>query len=190
MNAKKKISTQDIVLAAMLTALSMLITFSPFKLPVPQPFSVTLGSHVPTMIAMFINPIVTILTVIGSCVGFAISTSNPVIVVRAGCHLIFSLVGWYMIKKRGMNIFFVIVATSLFHAFSEAVSVYFLTPIIFSDKAGMEYGLAVTAFIGTLFHHYVDTAITAPILYALTKARLIKNTGIKWKINKKAKVSA
>lgn len=181
---KKTIKTQDIVLAALLTALSLLITFSPFKLPVPQPFSVTLGSHVPTMIALFINPIVAVFTVIGSCIGFAVTTGNPIIVARAGVHIIFALAGWYMVKNKGMNIFLAIIVTSILHAGAEAVVVYFATPFVFSEKASMVNGLTWTAFIGTLFHHYVDTAITAPILYALVRARLIKDTGIRWKTKK------
>lgn len=182
---KKSLKTQDIVLAALLTALSVIITFSPFKLPIPQPFSVTLGSHVPTMIAVFINPVVATLTVLGSCLGFWISTGNPIIVARAGLHIIFALIGWYMVKKQNINIFVAIIVTSLLHAGAEAAIVYVLTPILFTDKAAAVTGLTWTAFIGTLFHHYVDSAITAPILYALTRAHLVKDTGIKWKSSKK-----
>lgn len=182
---EKKIKTQDIVLAALLTALSILITFSPFKLPIPQPFSVTLGSHVPTMIAVFINPVVAAFTVLGSCIGFWFSTGNPIIVARAGLHIIFALIGWYMIKRKNANIFLAIVVTSLLHAGAEAIIVYALTPFIFTEKAAMVNALTWTAFIGTLFHHFVDTAITAPVLYALTRAHLIKNTGIKWKVRSK-----
>lgn len=177
---QKHIKTVDVVLAALLTALSVLITFSPFKLPMPQPFSVTLGSHVPTMLALFINPFVAVLTVIGSCFGFWASTGNIIIVLRAAMHLLFSLVGWYMISKKGWNIFLAIIVTSLLHAGAEAVIVYFLTPLIFSDKAAAVNSLTIMAFVGTLFHHFVDCAITAPILYALTRAHLIQTAGINW----------
>lgn len=180
MNMQKKNSTKDIILAALLTALSVLITFSPFKLPVPQPFSVTLGSHVPTMLAVFINPFVAVLTVIGSCAGFWMSTANIVIVLRAAMHIIFSLIGWYMIKNKSWNIFLAVIVTSLLHAGFEAVIVYFLTPVIFSSQAAAVNTLTLTAFIGTLFHHYVDCAITVPILYALTKARLVRTGNINW----------
>lgn len=182
---EKRFKTQDIVLAALLTALSILITFSPFKLPIPQPFSVTLGSHVPTMIAIFINPVVAAFTVLGSCIGFWVSTGNPIIVARAGLHIIFALIGWYMIKRKNMNIFLAIVVTSLLHAGAEAVIVYVLTPFIFTEKAAAVNALTITAFVGTMFHHFVDTAVTAPVLYALTKARLVKNTGIKWSVKNK-----
>lgn len=171
--------TKDTVLAALLTALSVLITFS-FKLPVPPPFSLTPGSHVPTMIAMFINPFVTVLTVIGSCIGFVISTGNPIVVLRAASHIVFAMLGMYMIQKKNTNIFVVIVVTSLIHAGLEALIVYFLTPVILPDA---DTALAVAtwfAFIGTLVHHYLDSAITAPILYALQKAKMV-HTDLKWK---------
>lgn len=176
----KKMKTKDVVFAALLTALSLLITFSPLKLPVPPPFSVTLGSHVPTMLAVFINPYVAVLTVIGSCIGFWITTANPIIVMRAAMHIIFALVAWHMIQKKGINIFLVIIVTSILHAGAEGLIVYGLTPLIFSDKAAAKLSLAWLAFIGTLFHHYLDCAIAAPILYALTKARLIRTPNINW----------
>lgn len=180
MPTQSHIKTKDIVLAALLTALSVLITFSPLKLPMPAPFSVTLGSHVPTLLALFISPAVAVLTVIGSCVGFWVSTGNIIIVLRAAMHVLFSLVGWYMISKKGWNIFLAIIVTSLLHAGAEALVVYFLTPLIFSDKAAAVNTLTVMAFVGTVFHHFVDCAITAPVLYALTKARLVRTASINW----------
>ncbi len=168
--AKKKFAIKDLTLAAMLTALSMLITFSPVKLVIP-PFTATLGSHVPTMIALFINPFVTLLTVIGSCIGFAIVTANPIVVLRAASHIVFALVGAYMIKNKRINIFFVIVVTGLIHATGEMLIVYFLTPIFAPDAAVMT--VTYIAFFGTLIQHGIDAAITAPILSVLKQAKLI-----------------
>lgn len=171
--------TRDVVLASLLTALSILITFS-FKLPVPPPFSLTPGSHVPTMIALFINPFVTVLTVIGSCIGFIISTGNPVVVLRAASHIFFAMLGMYMIKKKDVNIFVVIIVTSIVHAGGEALIVYFLTPLLLPDNKTALTTLTWFAFIGTLVHHYLDSLITAPILYALQKAKMV-HKNIKWK---------
>lgn len=171
--------TRNIVLASLLTALSVLITFS-FKLPVPQPFSLTPGSHVPTMIALFINPFVTVLTVVGSCFGFLISTGNPVVILRAASHIFFALLGMYMIKEKHMNIFIVIIVTSIIHAGGEALVTYFLTPILLPDNKTALTTLTWFAFIGTLVHHYLDSLITAPVLYALQKAKMI-HTDIQWK---------
>lgn len=172
--------TKDVVLAALLTALSLLIAMSPVKLPVPPPFSLTPGSHVPTMIALFINPFVTVLTVIGSCIGFIISTGNPVVVLRAASHIFFALLGMYMIQKKSVNIFVVIIVTSVVHAGAEALIVYSLTPLLLPNNTAVLSGLTWFAFIGTLVHHYLDSLITAPILYALQKAKMV-HTNIKWK---------
>lgn len=174
--------TRNIVLAALLTALSMVITFSPLKLPVPQPFSVTLASHTPTMIAMFINPWVALFTVIGSCLGFWIATGNIIVVIRAASHIVFALAGVLMLKKGHANIFVTIVVTSVLHAVAEGLIVYGLTPLFFPEKT-VNLLLMYTTTIGTLFHHYVDTIITAPILYALTKAKLV-HTNVFVKKNK------
>lgn len=177
----RKYQTKDVVLGALLTALSLIITFSPFKLPVPAPFSVTLGSHVPTMIALFINPAVTLFTVIGSCIGFIMATPDPIIIpARAAMHIIFALVGRAIINHKVLkndiaNLIFVIVLTSVIHAGSEAIVVYILTPVFAPAK--MNDTLVWFTFIGTVFHHYVDTLITVPVAIALQKSGFI-HTGL------------
>lgn len=188
---KKTLKTRDIVFAALLTALSILITYSPLKMPLPQPFTVTIASHVPTMIAMFINPWVTILTAIGSCAGFLMvfpAPMNVIVMLRAAMHIIFGLLGIWMMNKKNINIFIVIVVTSLVHAGLEAIVVWGLTPFLTPGKITSESPIQFitwTTFIGTLFHHYLDCAITAPILYALTKAKLIRTPSINWSRFKK-----
>ncbi len=160
---------KNIVLGALLTALSLLITFSPLKIAF-GPISITPASHVPTMISMFINPWVAAFTVIGSCIGFL--TINPVVVIRAATHIVFALVGMYMMKKKNINIFAVIAVTSVLHALAEGLAVYLFTPLFLPDTQ-VTLALVGIAVITTLVHHYVDTLITVPVLYALTKAKLI-----------------
>lgn len=187
---RKNNTTKNVVMAALLTAISMLITFSPLKVPLPPPFTVTIGSHVATFIAMFINPWVTIFTVIGSCLGFLLvipAPNNIIVMTRAAMHIIFALLGLWMIQKKNINIFIVIIITSIIHAGSEALVVYGMTPLIIPANITSEKPITLltwTTFIGTLFHHYVDTIITVPILYALNKARLVK-TSINWSKFKK-----
>lgn len=173
----KKYNTKDIVLAALLTALSMIITFSPLRLPFPPPFSVTLGSHVPTMVALFINPTVTLFTVIGSVIGFAVTAADPIIVpLRAATHILFALVGRYLIMHRFIkndivNYIVVIVVTSLIHALSESLVVMLVTPIIAPEK--MTSTIVTLTFVGTIFHHYVDALITVPVVLSLRRGGLI-----------------
>ena len=87
-----------------------------------------------------------------------------------------------MLKKGHANIFVTIVVTSVLHAVAEGLIVYGLTPLFFPEKT-VNLLLMYTTTIGTLFHHYVDTIITAPILYALTKAKLV-HTNVFVKKNK------
>lgn len=175
-------ATKNMVMAAILTALSLLITYSPVKLVLPA-FSLTLGSHVPTMLAMFISPWVTIMTIIGSCIGFFFvipAPNNLIVVARAALHIIFALSGYYMVKSKKVNIFVIIVVTALLHAAAEGLAVYLMTPIILPENASASLGLAEVAFVGTVVHHFIDCAITAPVLAALMKAKMI-HTDIQWK---------
>lgn len=173
-----KNKTRELVLAAILTALSIIITYSPVKLELPF-FTLTLGAHVPTMLAMFVSPWVAAMSVIGSCLGFFMAIPAPnnlLVMIRAALHLIFVFAGMKMLSKN-MNIFLTIVVTSLLHALAEGVAVYLLTPVIIpnSDTTALWAGWIAAA--GTFLHHYIDTAITAPILFALVRAKLIAKPG-------------
>lgn len=169
-----KNKTKELSLAAILTALSLLITYSPLKLVLPF-FTLTLGAHVPTMLAVFVGPWVTVMTVIGSCIGFFLTIPAPnsiIVVARAATHLIFAFAAIWMLKKN-YNRFLVIVITAILHALAEGIVVYALTPIIL-DNSTAAFTAGGIAALGTVIHHAIDTAITAPILFALTKAKIIK----------------
>ncbi len=101
---KKNDYIKHIVIAGVLTAFSLIIPLLPFKLPLPQPFSVTFAAHVPTLLAMFFSPWVAVCTVIGSTVGFLISV-GPIVAIRAASHIIFALVGAFMLKKESEPLF-------------------------------------------------------------------------------------
>jgi niacin transporter len=166
--------TKELALASILTALSVLITYSPLKLVLPF-FTLTLGAHVPTMLAIFVGPWVTVMTVIGSCIGFflTIPTPNSIIVVtRAATHIIFALAGIAMLKKN-YNIVLIIAVTAVLHALFEGIAVYILTPIVLEGATAALTAGGIAA-LGTVLHHIIDTGITAPILIALTKAKIIK----------------
>lgn len=166
--------TKELSLAAILTALSILITYSPLKLYLPF-FTLTLGAHVPTLLAMFVSPWVIIMTVIGSCVGFFMTIPAPnsiIVVTRAAMHLIFALVGYKMIRDGKLNIWLVILITALLHASAEGIVVYILTPIILKGEAAAVTS-ALIAFSGTAIHHCIDCAISAPIAIALSRTKVI-----------------
>ena len=91
--------TKKMVLAALLTAIAIIIPvqFGFLKI-ILGPFSATLGSHIPTMIAMLISPMVAIIVGIGSALGFLMTTS-PVIALRALMHAPVGYIGAKIVQK-------------------------------------------------------------------------------------------
>lgn len=165
--------TKEIVFAAILTAISILITYSPVKLQLPF-FTLTLGSHTPTMLAMLISPWVSVMTVIGSCIGFLMTIPAPnsvIVVARAITHLMFALIGCKMIKDNKINIYLVILITGVLHALTEGIAVFFITPLILPDQAIL--AATLIALSGTFVHHILDSLITIPIAVALIRAKII-----------------
>lgn len=176
--------TREMVLAAILTALSILITYSPVKLVLPF-FTLTIGSHTPTMLAMLISPWVVVMTVIGSCIGFFMTIPAPnsiIVVLRAATHLLFALAGCKMIKEKKFNIYLIILITGILHALAEGVVVFALTPLIVPGQLAVS--AAVIALSGTFVHHLLDCAITTPIAIALVRAKILPKLSLKFKIGR------
>ena len=55
-----------------------------------------------------------------------------------------------------------------------SVAVYLLTPVIIENSTTAALVAGEIALGGTFVHHYIDSAITAPILLALSRAGLVK----------------
>ncbi len=166
--------TRELVLAAILTALAILITYSPVKLNLAF-FTLTPGAHVPTFLAMFISPWVAVMSIIGSCIGFFTAIPSPnnlLVMIRAGLHIIFALIGIKMIDKK-LNIFLVIFLTALIHALAEGIIVTLLTPVIVPNSTQAQLVAGQIAAAGTFVHHFIDSAITLPILLALSRAKML-----------------
>lgn len=150
---------RDIVMGALLTALALMIPlmFKGWLQVYVPPFSATLASHVPSMLAIFISPAVAALVGIGSTIGFAI-TLGPVIAARAAIHIIFGVVGAYM-YRAGMRPWVILLAVLPIHAVGEALVVI---PFGFDlYKAGVVIGL------GSVLHHLADAFITMAVFSAL-----------------------
>ncbi len=165
--------TKEMVLAAILTAFSILITYSPAKLVLPA-FTLTLASHVATLLAMLISPWVTVMTIVGSCLGFFMTIPAPnsiIVIARAASHIIFALVGIKLISAGKLNIIFIVLITGVLHAIAEGIAVLALTPIILPGEAAI--AAAIIAVSGTFLHHLIDCAICAPIALALGRAKII-----------------
>ncbi|MDR0406396.1 MAG: ECF transporter S component [Clostridiales bacterium] len=165
-----KIKTKDIAVTALLTAIAILIPLVvPVKVLIP-PFSATLASHVPLIIAMFINPFAAIFTALGSALGFFFAL-GPVVAARAAMHVFFVAAGAYMIKKR-CNFFLTVFATMIIHALSEMLIVYLLFAFFGQSKIigsnTMMYVQSVIA-AGTSVHHLVDYFIAMMICVPLSR---------------------
>ncbi len=76
----------NMLIAAMLSAIGIIIPlFSPVKILL-EPASFTLASHVAIYIAMFISPGVALSVAAGTTLGFLLAGFPPVVVVRAASH--------------------------------------------------------------------------------------------------------
>ncbi len=105
---KTTFNAKDIAIAALLTALAILIPMvMPFKIVLEPIFSATFASHVPGILAMFVGPFAVIGTAIGSAVGFIFCGLGPGWQPGHFCTLVFGLIGYQLIKKK-YNIFLVV----------------------------------------------------------------------------------
>ena len=165
----KSAKVRENTIVALLVAMAVVIPMYSFKLVIP-PFSMTLGAHIPVFIAMFISPYAVVLATIGNVFGFL--PLGPVVMARAATHLIFGLVGAYMLHKK-RNYLIVIGATMLIHAIAESlVALGYMYWTIANGQAAEASTWLV--FFGTIVHHAIDFAIATPILIALSKAKYIK----------------
>ena len=158
--------TKELIYGAILTSLALMIplAFGGFLGITLPPFSATLASHVPVMIAMTVSPLTAFMVAFGSALGFLIKL-GPVIGARAGMHIIFALLGAFLYKK-GIGFGKILLITLPVHALSEALIVL---PFGFTlYKAGVVIG------IGTALHHLADSLISVFLAILLTKNNILK----------------
>ncbi|HLS88484.1 MAG TPA: hypothetical protein VK008_02540 [Sphingobacteriaceae bacterium] len=157
--------TREMVLGALLAALAIIIPIAfqgtlQFQLP---PFTATLASHVPSMLAMFISPTTAAIVGLGSTFGFLV-TLGPVVAARAFTHVIFGVVGAYL-YRRGWGVWPVLLAVLPIHALAEGAAVHLMVMV------GFQVPLTwVIISGGTAVHHMLDAVITWFIIRALTAA--------------------
>ena len=173
---KTTFNAKDIAIAALLTALAILIPMlMPFKIVLEPIFSATFASHVPGILAMFVGPFAVIGTAIGSAVGFIFCGLGPWVAARAFLHMVFGLIGYQLIKKK-YNIFLVVLATGLIHAASEMLVGLISLPFVVTPARGALFYIVMSIGCGTFIHHCIDFAVSLVILGALKSARLISGT--------------
>ncbi len=168
----KKISTKNMVITALLIAFGIIIptAFGFLRVVLPPAFTATLTAHVPIFIAMFISPMSAIFTAIGTAIGFLVAGLDMVVVVRAASHIVFAVVGAYMLKKKS-GIILTGVVTAILHALFEAIVVYLFLALGWTTSSDAFFKVAFyTTGIGTLVHHAVDYIIAVVLAKALSKA--------------------
>lgn len=176
---KKTFNTKDMVITALLIALGIIIptAFTALRVILPPAFTATITAHVPIFIAMFISPVSAVFTAIGTTLGFLLTGLDAVVTARAGSHIIFAVVGAYMIQKN-TSITIVGITTALLHAICEALVV--LLFLSMGWTSGAESSIFEMAFyvtgVGTLIHHIIDYIIAIILVKALAKTKALKKT--------------
>ena len=160
---------RELTITGLLVALSIVIPmFMPIKIVLPT-FTMTLAAHVPAILAMFVSPLAVILVAIGNGLGFM--SLGPIVVVRALTHMIFGLMGCWLMKKK-INYIVIGLVTLIIHGICEfLVLLAFSTSVVVSDAGAL--AAAFIALYGTWVHHALDFAISTPILIALCKTDFI-----------------
>ena len=178
---KRNHSVRMICIAALLNAIGILIPLvMPIKLVIP-PASFTLASHVPVFLAMMISPSVALAVAIGTTLGFFLGGFPLVIVLRAGSHLVFALLGALYLKRHPaildtalpLRAFSLVIG--LLHAFCEVFVVaafYFgghMTQAYY--QSGFLHSILLLVGLGTVIHSMVDFEIARMAARLLRKQR-------------------
>ncbi|MCL2432913.1 MAG: hypothetical protein FWD16_00130 [Clostridia bacterium] len=174
----RKNHIQKLVLAALLTAVGILIPmFMPVKIVTPI-MTFTLASHVCIILAIFIDPIMALAVAGGTTLGFFLGGFPLVVVLRALSHLVFAMAGAMYIKGRKgkiktveMIIFAAIV--SVIHGICEFLVIYFF----FSASYAATWLLALGGG-GTFVHSMVDFIIAFVIIKGLAKTKLFPSGSV------------
>ncbi|MGY3749944.1 hypothetical protein [Vagococcus acidifermentans] len=168
----QKKSVNSLTYSALLIALGILI---PMVMPVKVaigPASFTLASHVPVFLAMFVSPGVAAVVALGTAFGFLLSMPI-VIAMRALSHLVFALIGAFILAKRPMivesplrfqlfNLFIGII-----HTICEVavVTAFFMQDQLDAATytSGFFYSVILLVGVGGLIHSIVDYNIAYAI---------------------------
>lgn len=155
-------------IAALLSALGILIPmiFPSIRL---EPASFTLASHVPVFIAMFISPTVAAFVAAVTTFGFFIGGFPIVVVLRAMTHLIFALIGAFILKHnnhmfstiKGTALFSIVI--SLIHGLAEVAVVTYFYQVSSMSALYYEKGYLISVIllvgVGTIVHSLLDFSI-------------------------------
>lgn len=180
----KKINTLTIAVSALLCAIGIIIPwFSPIKV-VMEPASFTLGSHIATMIAMFISPVVGISVSLITAVGFLLGGFPLVVVIRAMSHVVFAALGALYLQKRPDTLnapaksALFCTAVAIVHAACEVivVSVFYFGMNLKEAYYAQGYLTSVLLLVGlgTVVHSFVDYYLSLGVWNTLKLSRTLR----------------
>ena len=152
--------SREMAIGGLLTAFALMIPLAfggVLGITIP-PFSATLASHVPVMMAMLISPMVAVMVGLGSGLGFLLRL-GPVIGARAATHAIWGYLGAVLIERK-IALPKVLALMTPVHALLEVTVVMALAGIAFSQA------MFITG-LGTALHHVMDSFITIGLAVTL-----------------------
>ncbi len=176
MNVKNNVLSMT--LAGLLCAIGIIIPMFAPKIIIP-PASYTLASHVAIFIAMFISPYVAIPVALITTFGFLIAAFPLIVVLRALSHIIFVVIGSFMLKNNkkqlsttsGTILFGLLMA--VIHGVSEVVVVSLFywggnVTEIYQQK-GFFFSVIILVGVGTIVHSMIDFGISVLVWEPLQK---------------------
>lgn len=174
---------RQLVIAALLIAVGVVIPmYSPLKVVI-EPASFTLASHVAIFIAMFVSPWVAVAVALGTTAGFLAGGFPIVVVARALSHVVWALAGaWWLrrhpdtLRTTRSTVLFAL-SVALLHAVCEvlAVTPFYLMgqmPPGFYEGGGFMVLIAGLVGGGTVLHSLVDFAIALAVWTPIARAGL------------------
>ena len=165
-----------IALTGVLCAIGILVPMFMPKVQIPPFMSFTLASHVAVFIAMFISPGVAAAVSAGTTIGFLFSGLNMAVVARAASHLVFSVIGAFILKKNNgiLNSVFKAQVFSIFiailHGLVEILAVlpfFIADPSYYSDN--FLYSVVLLVGVGTVIHSIIDFIIAYTVWLPLRR---------------------
>lgn len=171
MNTHKKIYI--LILSALLVGVGTVIPMFMPKLII-GPMSFTLASHVAVMIAIFISPQVATTVALGTTLGFFVSGTPFIVVLRAFTHVIWAFLGGLYIQKHSSTFesptktLLFNIAIALLHAVGEIIVVipFYMGTMDVHSFIYMVFGLVG---IGTAVHSAVDFVVSLLVWKALSR---------------------
>jgi niacin transporter len=169
---KKENRLLTLVTAALLCAIGIVIPMFCPKIVI-GPASFTLASHVPIFIAMFISPPVAVAVALGTTLGFFIAGFPIVIVLRALSHIVFVMIGAFLLKKQPRMLSTAAGAvgfgllTAVIHAACEVLVVTYFYFGNQMTKANYANGYVVSVLLlvgfGGVVHSMIDYGIAVAV---------------------------